>query len=107
MIYSLKYFISADMQLVRFRGLVQNMLDPEIYLESYQTKTDAETLTLRKGKFRDNLKLEVSIIVVKSIEFCFYFMQLFNFRKMKSFYSIQRQMCMAKDDQFSWFRYPV
>lgn len=48
-----------DMQLVRFRGLVQNMLDPEIYLETYQTKTDTETLQLRKGKFRDNIKLKV------------------------------------------------
>lgn len=62
-------FFRADMQLVRFRGLVQNMLDPEIYLESYQTKTDTETLTLRKGKFRDNLKLNVSVTVVKSIVF--------------------------------------
>lgn len=50
----------TDMQLVRFRGLVQNMLDPEIYLESYQTKSDNDTLSIRKGKFRDNLKLEVT-----------------------------------------------
>lgn len=48
-----------DMQLVRFRGLVQNMLDPEIYLETYQTKNDNDVLQIRKGKFRDNLKLEV------------------------------------------------
>lgn len=48
-----------DMQLVRFRGLVQNMLDPEIYLETYQTKNDHDVLQIRKGKFRDNLKLEV------------------------------------------------
>lgn len=48
-----------DMQLVRFRGLVQNMLDPEVYLEVYQTKRDNDTMNLRKGKFRDNLKLEV------------------------------------------------
>ena len=72
-IHSSKCLISVDMQLVRFRGLVQNMLDPEIYLESYQTKTDAETLALRKGKFRDNLKLQVSVTSVKSIElFLFY-----------------------------------
>lgn len=50
-----------DMQLVRFRGLVQNMLDPEIYLESYQTKGGDDTFAIRKGKFRDNLKLEVII----------------------------------------------
>lgn len=48
-----------DLQLVRFRGLVQNMLDPEVYLEVYQTKRDNDTMNLRNGKFRDNLKLEV------------------------------------------------
>lgn len=48
-----------DMQLVRFRGLVQNMLDPEIYLETYQTKTDDDQFALRNGKFRDNLALKV------------------------------------------------
>lgn len=52
-----------DMQLVRFRGLVQNMLDPEIYLETYQTKSNTDMFQLRKGKFRDNLKLEVNDFV--------------------------------------------
>lgn len=49
-----------EMQLVRFRGLVQDMLDPEIYLEKFQTKceTDGE-VKLRNGKYRDNIKLEV------------------------------------------------
>lgn len=53
-----------DMQLVRFRGLVQNMLDPEIYLNEYQTKSDNDTLTMRKGKFRDNLKLEANLLTI-------------------------------------------
>lgn len=47
-----------DMQLVRFRGLVQNMLDPEIYLEAYQVKYGDEIET-RNGKYRDNIKLKV------------------------------------------------
>ncbi|XP_031627150.1 mini-chromosome maintenance complex-binding protein [Contarinia nasturtii] len=49
-----------DMQLVRFRGLVQNMLDPEIYLQSYQVKSDNENVSLRNGKYRDNLKLQAN-----------------------------------------------
>lgn len=52
-----------DMQLVRFRGLVQNMLDPEIYLETYQTKNGNNTFSMHKGKFRDNLKLEVRLLI--------------------------------------------
>lgn len=50
-----------DMQLVRFRGLVQNMLDPEIFLETYRTKNDTDVFQNRNGKFRDNFKLEVNI----------------------------------------------
>lgn len=48
-----------DMQLVRFRGLAQNMLDPEIYLEKCQTKNENSTIQMRNGKYRDNFKLEV------------------------------------------------
>lgn len=57
-----------DMQLVRFRGLIQNMLDPEIYLETYQTKCDDGLRTLRKGKFRDNLKLKVVLSFIRCID---------------------------------------
>lgn len=52
-----------DMQLVRFRGLVQNMLDPEIYLDTYQVKDENGAVSARKGKFRDNLKLEVIVLI--------------------------------------------
>lgn len=49
-----------EMQLVRFRGLVQDMLDPEIYLEAFQTKCESNgEVKLRNGKYRDNVKLEV------------------------------------------------
>lgn len=60
-----------DMQLVRFRGLVQNMLDPEIYLETYETKSDNNTITMRKGKYRDSLKLEVNSKRFRKIPFFF------------------------------------
>lgn len=50
-----------DGQLVRFRGLVQNMFDPEIYLEQYQTKdVDGDAHHTRNGKYRDILKMKVS-----------------------------------------------
>lgn len=48
-----------DGQLVRFRGLVQNMYDPEIYLEQYQVKDAENAVHTRTGKYRDNLKLKV------------------------------------------------
>lgn len=49
-----------EMQLVRFRGLVQDMRDPEIYLETFQTKcVENGDVKLRSIKYRDNIKLEV------------------------------------------------
>lgn len=51
----------TDGQLVRFRGLVQNMFDPEIYLEQYQIKdVNSDVHHTRNGKYRDNLKLKVN-----------------------------------------------
>lgn len=49
-----------EMQVVRFRGLVQDMMDPEIYLEIFQTKTASNKLKMHNGKYRDNIKLDVS-----------------------------------------------
>lgn len=49
----------SDGQLVRFRGLVQNMYDPEIYLEQYQVKDSENVVHTRNGKYRDSLKLKV------------------------------------------------
>lgn len=49
-----------EMQLVRFRGLVQDIRDPEIYLETFQTKSlENGDVKLRTVKYRDNIKLEV------------------------------------------------
>lgn len=53
-----------DGQLVRFRGLVQNMFDPEIYLEQYQVKDSENAVHTRNGKYRDNLKLKVKQIEI-------------------------------------------
>lgn len=49
-----------DGQLVRFRGLVQNMYDPEIYLEQYQVKDAANAVRTCNGKYRDNFRLKVN-----------------------------------------------
>lgn len=49
-----------ETQLVRFRGLVQDMHDPEIYLEKFQVKcVESGEVKQRSGKYRDNIKLEV------------------------------------------------
>lgn len=48
-----------DSQLIRFRGIVQDMHDTEIYLEKFETKSSANEKNIRYGKYRDNTKLEV------------------------------------------------
>lgn len=49
-------------QLVRFRGLVQNMFDPEIYLETYEVKITNEATEMRSAKFCDTIELEVTFL---------------------------------------------
>lgn len=56
----------ADHTLVRFRGMVQDMQDPETYLESYEVNGDNATIRKQDGRYRDLLVLRVSDIV----EFC-------------------------------------
>ncbi|XP_060666075.1 mini-chromosome maintenance complex-binding protein [Drosophila nasuta] len=46
-----------DLGLVRFRGMVQDMMDPEIYLERYEIKSANGTTRLQEGKYRDCLRL--------------------------------------------------
>ncbi|XP_011183671.1 mini-chromosome maintenance complex-binding protein [Zeugodacus cucurbitae] len=47
-----------DMSIVRFRGMIQDMQDPEMYLERYEIlKEDDNTCRLQEGKFRDCLML--------------------------------------------------
>lgn len=48
-----------DGQLVRFRGIVQDMLDPEIYLEQFEIKRDDNSTRIKCGKYRDNTNLAV------------------------------------------------
>lgn len=76
-----------EMQLVRFRGLVQDMLDPEIYLEQFQTKSKENGgVQLRSGKYRDNIKLEV--IETYCAVFCITINRLhdFSFSKTKKWF---------------------
>lgn len=49
-----------DQTLVRFRGMIQDMLDPEIYLEKYLVKSGSNE-RIQEGKFRDTLVCEVRI----------------------------------------------
>lgn len=53
--------VLVDGQLVRFRGLVQDMLDPEIYLEKFETTLADGTKHIKRVKYRDNINLEVSV----------------------------------------------
>ncbi|KAH8325666.1 hypothetical protein KR067_003718 [Drosophila pandora] len=46
-----------DQTLVRFRGMIQDMMDPEIYLERYEVKSSDGSKRLHDGKFRDCLRL--------------------------------------------------
>lgn len=51
----------TDGHLVRFRGLVRNMFNPEIFLEQYQIKdVNNGQHHACNDKYRDNLKLKVS-----------------------------------------------
>ncbi|EDW03666.1 GH10377 [Drosophila grimshawi] len=46
-----------DQSLVRFRGMVQDMMDPEIYLERYEVKSSDGGRRQQPGKYRDCLRL--------------------------------------------------
>ncbi|XP_011210863.2 mini-chromosome maintenance complex-binding protein [Bactrocera dorsalis] len=46
-----------DMSIVRFRGMIQDMLDPEMYLERYEIVKEDNTCRVQDGKFRDCLLL--------------------------------------------------
>lgn len=47
-----------DNSLVRFRGMVQDMLDNETYLEKYKVNCEAGSPRIQNGKFRDIFALE-------------------------------------------------
>lgn len=47
-----------DQGLVRFRGMVQDMMGPEIYLERYELKTVDGGTRLQQGKYRDCLRVD-------------------------------------------------
>lgn len=54
-----------DSQLVRFRGIVQDMHDPEIYLETFEVKVADNTTHTKCAKYRDSLNLAVGKIESK------------------------------------------
>lgn len=53
-----------DNTLVRFRGMIQDMLDPEIYLERYEVFADAagRPTRVQDGRYRDVLVRQVNRI---------------------------------------------
>lgn len=50
--------------LVRFRGMIQDMLDPEFYLEKYAVSGPADSVRLQDGRYRD-------MIVYQNVSFSF------------------------------------
>ncbi|XP_017095645.2 mini-chromosome maintenance complex-binding protein [Drosophila bipectinata] len=46
-----------DQTLVRFRGMIQDMMDPEIFLERYEVKSSNGIKRFQDGKFRDCLRV--------------------------------------------------
>lgn len=45
-------------QLVRFRGIIQDQLEPEYYLEKYKVKSSDGTIRIQNGKFQDSFVLK-------------------------------------------------
>ncbi|EDV59158.1 mini-chromosome maintenance complex-binding protein [Drosophila erecta] len=46
-----------DQTLVRFRGMIQNVMDPEMYLERFEVKSPDGSKRVQEGKYRDCLKM--------------------------------------------------
>lgn len=58
-----------DQQVVRFKGMIQDIHDPEYYLKQYEVKnTRTNTHELRCGMYGDTAKCLVTI----SLKFIFY-----------------------------------
>lgn len=83
----------CEHQLVRFRGLVQDIRDPEIYLETFQTRCGPDgEVTVRNGKYRDNHKLEViSFVCCHSVFIYQNFLQIFHSGKRRNIVRCRRQ----------------
>lgn len=47
-------FAVPNSSLVRFRGMIQDMLDPEFYLEKYTVKSSSSN-RIQDGRFRDTI----------------------------------------------------
>lgn len=49
-----------DNTLVRFRGMIQDIMDPEYYTEKYVVQNSDGVECIRDGRYRDKLVLNVS-----------------------------------------------
>lgn len=52
-------------KMVRFKGMIQNILDPVYYIEKLEIfNKEKNTILLRSGKYRDTIHLEVSLLLL-------------------------------------------
>ena len=56
----------VDQQLVRFMGMIQDMQNPELFLEQYEVQDNVSGQTMMKmGKYRDVPACGVSVGIVE------------------------------------------
>ena len=87
-------------KLVRFRGMIQDMKDPEIYLEKYKVTTPTGSEKMINGIYRDTMVLEVcaeKMVLNNFINICSLYA---SFSKTNKSIMIQWIMCKEKEDHF-------
>lgn len=81
-----------DKQLVRFQGMIQDMYDPEYYLEQYEVKNT----TTGESDIRCGLYIDVAHCLVNCFVFFFFllcYMYLFHFYIYLKFTHIYTWLC--------------
>lgn len=84
-----------DHTLVRFRGMIQDMTDPEIYLEKYLVKS-GDNERVQEGKFRDTLVCGVRFL---RINFSVQIVKNFSSRLTNQLITIHPKMFMENEEQ--------
>lgn len=60
-----------DKELVRFRGMIQDMYNPEYYLKRYEVKnTDTGESDVRCGMYMDRARCLVTFLFSSRFDFC-------------------------------------
>lgn len=68
---NLENYAAPNSSLVRFRGMIQDMLDPEFYLEKYSVRGPSGT-RMQDGRYRDTIVYENVSKITKSLDQQFY-----------------------------------